>query len=295
MPSARDLFERARFEAQMTDPTAPITAFHADFFFLSTFAPAPVYVDQIQYPTVAHGLEAARVTSESDRDRIRHCSNPGEMVRLAKALPSRPDWEACKVDVLRTLLKQKFGVPALRTALLNTGDRPLQAHNYWRDQFWGIYEGEGGNWLGRLLMEHRDAIKNEPVSTPADETISLTLSHRIQRVTALWYDLISEEHHKDRDCHFYVTIQFSYNGERTISINHEGYVAEVWQETADSLSAAAQHLLIRICRQILRECRDADDTDPARCEKSHATKTQLIALLNDWGLQSLFDHSLTTA
>ena len=291
MHSAKDLYDIACREATLTDPTAPITAFQGPYFFLSTFAPAPVYVDDIQYPTVAHGLEAARVTTASDRDRIRRCDNPGEMVRLAKTLPSLPFWDYCKFDVLRDLLQQKFDLPSLRTELLNTGTRPLNATNYWRDRFWGIYEHDGENWLGRLLMERREALKSTPPPTSHDDTLNGVLADRIQQATGLWYDLVSHDHHKDRDCHFSLTIQFSYRGERTISIEHHGYVDHAWRETARSLSHAAERLLIRICRQIAVHCAVHNDTEDERRQHCHQIYTHLTTLLTAWDLSHLLTHA----
>lgn len=287
MSNARALADRAREESQQTDPSAPITAFAADYFFLSTFAPAPVYVDHVQYPTVAHGLEATRVCTASDRDRIRRCENAGEMMRLAKSMSSRPDWETHKIDVLRNLLQQKFSTPDFRTRLLNTGSRPLLAHNYWRDRFWGIYDGEGHNWLGRLLMDQRATLQTTPPPSAPDDTLSSTVHARLLRATGLWYDLIAHDHHKDRDCHFNLTLRYSYAGERTIIIEHEGYIVEPWHETAPSLAQAADHLLIRICRQIDRECAGRHETDNEN--RTHYTQihTALTELLIAWDMRSI--------
>lgn len=294
MLSAKDLFDRARYDETVTDPTAPITAFQATYFFLSTFSPAPVYLDQIQYPTVAHALEAARLVSDKDRARIRACANPSQMIQMTKALPSRLDWDTQKIEILRGLLQQKFEDPSLRDALLRTGARPLENHNYWHDRFWGIFRSEGDNWLGQLLMEHRTRLAQTPPPPLPDDTLTNTIQTRIKQATALWYDLVAKDHHKDRDCHFYLTLQFSYDGTRTIHIQHEGYVVGEWGETARSLSEAGEHLLIRICRQIDDGCKVHPDTEPERTQHCAHIHAQLTALLTDWNLLSVLEHTLST-
>lgn len=57
------------------------------------------------------------------------------------------------------LQRQKYTVPYLREKLLATGDAELVEGNTWGDRFWGVCNGVGQNWLGRLLMQVRDEIK----------------------------------------------------------------------------------------------------------------------------------------
>ena len=57
------------------------------------------------------------------------------------------------------ILKIKFSRQPFRNMLLDTGDAYLEETNYWHDTFWGVYNGEGRNHLGRLLMVVRDELK----------------------------------------------------------------------------------------------------------------------------------------
>lgn len=70
-----------------------------------------------------------------------------------------PNWEQIKIDVMYAGLKQKFADPELRKLLLATGDAELIEGNTWRDRFWGVYQGQGLNWLGKLLMKLREEIR----------------------------------------------------------------------------------------------------------------------------------------
>ena len=64
-----------------------------------------------------------------------------------------------RIRAMRDLLAQKFSDPVLRKRLAATAPLDLIEGNTWGDRFWGVYEGEGENWLGRLLMEIRDAVE----------------------------------------------------------------------------------------------------------------------------------------
>ena len=48
--------------------------------------------------------------------------------------------------------------PELAAKLLATGGRRLEETNWWGDRFWGVYQGEGKNVLGFVLMETRDRL-----------------------------------------------------------------------------------------------------------------------------------------
>jgi predicted NAD-dependent protein-ADP-ribosyltransferase YbiA (DUF1768 family) len=66
----------------------------------------------------------------------------------------RPDWEAVKVDVMRSVLKCKFKGELLER--LKSVEEDIIEHNTWGDTFWGVCNGRGDNVLGKLLMELRD-------------------------------------------------------------------------------------------------------------------------------------------
>jgi predicted NAD-dependent protein-ADP-ribosyltransferase YbiA (DUF1768 family) len=47
----------------------------------------------------------------------------------------------------------------LADRLLLTGDEELIEGNYWHDHIWGVCDGTGTNWLGKILMEIRDELR----------------------------------------------------------------------------------------------------------------------------------------
>ena len=81
---------------------------------------------------------------------------------------SRSDWDAVRVKIMRWCLQVKLAQNwnGFSDALLETGDLPIVEHSR-RDDFWGAKPVDdttlvGVNALGRLLMELREKIKNEP-------------------------------------------------------------------------------------------------------------------------------------
>ena len=58
------------------------------------------------------------------------------------------------------LLTIKFEDTTLRNKLISTGDRELVELNDHNDTYWGVCNGVGENWLGRILMIVRHALKN---------------------------------------------------------------------------------------------------------------------------------------
>jgi ribA/ribD-fused uncharacterized protein len=131
-----------------------IAEFKGPYAFLSNFHPSPVF----GYPTVENAYQAAKTREKTLRVPFRSCS-PGEAKRLGRKLPLREDWESIKLEVMETLLREKFTRhPELAAALKATGDSELVEGNWWGDTFWGVCRGKGENHLGRLLMQLRGTL-----------------------------------------------------------------------------------------------------------------------------------------
>lgn len=140
-----------------------INSFSGKYRFLSNFYPSEVYYENHKYKTIEHAFQAAKATNSEDRRRIANADTPGDAKRLGRNISLRDDWEKVKIEVMRELLEQKFTlIPKLRNKLLETGESTLIEGNTWGDKFWGVCDGEGQNWLGKLLMEVRKDI-NESI------------------------------------------------------------------------------------------------------------------------------------
>ena len=95
-----------------------------------------------------------------DAYRIATAGNARIAKKLGRACELREDWEDIKIDVMRDILRVKFKKGShLGRLLVGTGDIPLVEGNTWNDVFWGVCNGSGENWLGRLLMEIRSELQ----------------------------------------------------------------------------------------------------------------------------------------
>ena len=139
--------------------STPIDSFSGEFGWLSNFAPAPVVLDGVSYPTTEHAYQAAKTMDPAERAAIRACETPGRAKRMGRKVTMCVNWEAVKEAVMLDLTRQKYAHPHYRSRLLATGDREIVEGNTWGDTFWGVCKGEGQNKLGRILMRVREEIR----------------------------------------------------------------------------------------------------------------------------------------
>lgn len=134
-------------------------------FLLSNFAPTPVELDGIKYPTSEHAYQAGKVISRAEKERIAQMRTPGEAKRACGPRVRRSEriipwvgWETYKIaHMLRVVRAKVLQNPAVAAQLLGTGTREIQEGNAWGDVFWGVdlRTGEGRNELGKILMQIR--------------------------------------------------------------------------------------------------------------------------------------------
>jgi ribA/ribD-fused uncharacterized protein len=140
---------------------AKIDSFSGQYRFLSNFWPAAVEHEGVMYPSVEHAYQAAKTLDPAERRRIAALRTPSEAKKAGRALPLRADWETAKFVVMEACARDKFTRhPELRRALLDTGDAYLEEGNAWGDRVWGVYQGEGENRLGKILMQVRDDLRD---------------------------------------------------------------------------------------------------------------------------------------
>ncbi|CAN1345369.1 Riboflavin biosynthesis protein PYRR, chloroplastic [Linum perenne] len=95
-------------------------------------------------------------------EKIKCAKSPEEAAKLGRSMQRlhpdlvRSDWENMKTEVMYSALKSKFSsYPHLKSMLLGTAGCVLVEASP-HDLFWGGgREGEGLNYLGRLLMQLR--------------------------------------------------------------------------------------------------------------------------------------------
>ena len=155
--------------------TNKITLFKDDNGFLSNFFPCHIVLDGVQYPSVEHAFQAAKATWNDKhtyvdfsgnkvtilaRDYIKIARTPGEAKRRGKRIKLRQDWENMKLEVMESLVRQKFDNDwYLAERLVKTGNAELIENNWWGDTFWGMSSGKGENNLGKILMRIREGLR----------------------------------------------------------------------------------------------------------------------------------------
>lgn len=152
----------AKRRKTVADDTGPITwIFTGKWSPLDNFYHAPIDMPGIgRCDTVEHAFQAAKARNRKARERIRTAGSPGTAKAIGKnpkLTQRRRDWERVRYGVMRTALEVKFATyPDLLALLKSTGSREIQEGNTWGDTVWGLVDGEGQNWLGRMLMDIRD-------------------------------------------------------------------------------------------------------------------------------------------
>jgi hypothetical protein len=131
----------------------------------STFAPFPIKIGGILWPTSEHFFQAQKFSSADDREAILHASSPMNAAKMGRDRSRllRPDWEAIKDSVMLQALREKFYQHlALAAMLAGTGDAEIVEHttndHYWADGG----DGSGRNMLGKLLMRIRPEVCGGP-------------------------------------------------------------------------------------------------------------------------------------
>lgn len=81
----------------------------------------------------------------------------------------------------------------------------------------------------------------------------MTTKDILDQITELskeWYILIGGDHHKDRDCHFYINTVWSYGQKQKYRVEHFGYIFDDIEEEFDTYREAAEFLMNKISEMI---------------------------------------------
>lgn len=71
----------------------------------------------------------------------------------------------------------------------------------------------------------------------------MTLEEEIIKLTQKWYRYVNLDHHKDRDCHWYITKTYSYGDEAYYEAHHSGYILDHWTSPRCGTEEMASTLL----------------------------------------------------
>ena len=145
-----------------------IEEFQGRYRFLSNFSAAIVEYKGREYPTSEHAYQAQKPIDPVHQEIIRLQPTPGKAKRKARWMQdkglthSKKVWDGMRLEIMEEIVEAKFRQnPNLERKLLLTGTKILEEGNTWGDDFWGIYNGEGDNHLGLILMKVRDKLREE--------------------------------------------------------------------------------------------------------------------------------------
>jgi ribA/ribD-fused uncharacterized protein len=128
----------------------------------SNFAPYPIELDGLSWPTVEHYFQAQKFAGTAHAEAIRQIPSPMFAARMgrSRARPLRSDWELVKDEIMLRAVHAKFAQHAqLAALLLSTGDALIVEHSR-RDYYWGDgADGTGENRLGHILMQVRAELR----------------------------------------------------------------------------------------------------------------------------------------
>ena len=73
------------------------------------------------------------------------------------------------------------------------------------------------------------------------------MNDTIVDLTKLWYQVVNLDHHKDKDCHWYINIEYSYGGKPVYVVKHYGYIHTDVNKSFRDLVNAESYLMIELC------------------------------------------------
>ncbi len=143
-----------------------ISQFAGEHSFLSNFYHWPFEFEVLDWgkyeaETVEHAFQACKAVNQTDFEWVLAAAHPGEAKKRGRKIDLEPRWEEIKDEIMAAMLLKKFEHPHMSAKLIATGDQKLVEGNWWGDTYWGVCNGEGKNVLGHLLMNLREALRED--------------------------------------------------------------------------------------------------------------------------------------
>lgn len=112
------------------------------------------------YVTPEHFYQAMKTRDPLERSRIAAQTSAGLAKKLGRKVALREDWDNVKYLFMLQAQFHRFKDSAWRIQLMAT-EGEIVEWNTWHDRYWGKCtcarcNGQGMNWLGKILMDIRD-------------------------------------------------------------------------------------------------------------------------------------------
>lgn len=111
----------------------------------------------------------------------------------------------------------------------------------------------------------------------------MNIEEEITYLSSIWYNYVGLDHHKDRDCHFYIQKIWSYGEKPYYLAQHYGYVVKDFEGTkCETLEESQEELRdflylsihneYKWLREAIAKIDDGEDdwTEEDRAEREHA-------------------------
>lgn len=138
--------------------------FSGELSFCSNFYHAEFVYKEIKFPTSEHAYQWSKCKNLEDKNEVLKSTNPVDAKKIGRHAEMVDNWDNVKIQTMYEILKAKFTNLYLAERLIKTENTELIEHNYWKDFYWGVCDGKGENWLGRLLMKIREELKQKKIT-----------------------------------------------------------------------------------------------------------------------------------
>ena len=131
---------------------------------LSSYSKHAFFLDDAEWPSVAHYFHAMKFEDESYREKIRSAPHPKKAKQLGRTRLKkiRNDWKEVRTTIMTRAIYIKCKAhDEVAEELLETEDRDIIENNSY-DYFWGCgRDRRGENHYGKVLMNVRKKLRDE--------------------------------------------------------------------------------------------------------------------------------------
>ena len=97
----------------------------------------------------------------------------------------------------------------------------------------------------------------------------------LHRLLQLWYKIIGPQHHKDRDCHFFIERHYCTYKDPVWTVRHHGYILKDFDEEFKTFNLALQGLITFLISKIAEEIHYMIDDEDLGTPKEQIQSLQL--------------------
>ena len=130
--------------------------FRGEYWFLSNMYPCTVKVGDWTFKCAEAAFQAAKCVYKEDIQKLT-TTDGFTAKKFGRRVRLRSDWESIKTPVMLEIVSAKFEQNKELMDKLKRVTGIITEDNTWKDTFWGMYNGKGQNWLGKILMSVRDS------------------------------------------------------------------------------------------------------------------------------------------